>query len=109
MTNCVFCKIAKKELPSDIIYEDGKIVAFKDIHPRAPLHYLIIPKNHLNSMASNNSEEVAKDLLIIAKRIAVQQGLGSYKLVFNVGPEAGQTVPHLHLHLLSGGGSELKI
>jgi len=109
MTDCIFCKIAKKELPSEIVFEDENFLAFKDIHPKAPLHYLIIPKNHIESIASDDSEIIAGQLIATAKRIAREKGASGYKLVFNVGPEAGQTVPHLHLHFLAGGASEIKL
>ena len=99
--DCIFCKIAQKELPSDIVYEEGKFLAFKDIHPKAPLHYLIIPKNHLKSVASDGSEEIIKELARIAKKIAKEQNIEGYKLVINVGEKGGQIVEHLHLHMLA--------
>lgn len=109
MLDCLFCKIVEKKLPAEIVFEDEKILVFKDIYPKAPKHYLIIPKNHLKSIASDNSEETVKDLIKRAKKIAVEQAIAGYKLVFNVGSAAGQTVPHLHLHFLVGGSSEITI
>lgn len=109
MIDCLFCKIASKELPSEVVFEDEQILVFKDIYPRAPLHYLIIPKNHIESIASDNSEEIVKELIKVAKKIAVEQEIAGYKLVFNVGEK--QNVPHMHMHFLSGGDgdAELKI
>ena len=106
MMDCIFCKIANNSLPADIVFNDENFLAFKDIHPRAPLHYLIISKNHIESIATDNSEEIAKGLIRVAKKIAVEQNIDGYKLVFNVGEKGGQIVPHLHLHFLAGGDSE---
>ncbi|MDD5750654.1 MAG: histidine triad nucleotide-binding protein [Candidatus Pacebacteria bacterium] len=109
MTDCIFCKIAQNSLPSEIVFENENFLAFKDIFPRAPIHYLIIPKNHIESIASDNSEEIAGELIRAAKKIAEDKKISGYKLVFNVGEAGGQIVPHLHLHFLAGGDSELKI
>ncbi len=102
--DCVFCKIAKKEISSDILYEDDQLVAFKDIHPSAPVHYLIVPKQHIPSIAhlEGNHKEVLAALIYKAKDLASQAGLKGYKLVFNVGRDGGQVIDHLHLHLLGG-------
>ena len=103
---CIFCKIAKNEQSSEAVYEDGDVKAFKDIHPKAPVHFLVIPKVHVQSIAhleAVHNDLIAK-LIYAAKRIAEQQGLKGYKLVFNVGREGGQVVDHLHLHLLGGWG-----
>jgi histidine triad (HIT) family protein len=104
MIDCLFCKIANKELPCEVVFEDEQVLVFKDIYPRAPLHYLIIPKNHIESIASDNSEEIVKDLIKVAKKIATEQEIAGYKLVFNVGEK--QNVPHIHLHFLCGDNSE---
>lgn len=107
MEQCVFCKVINKELPSTIIYEDDKVIAFKDIYPKAPVHILIVPKKHI--LSADHIEETDKELIgelfIVAKKIAKSQGVSEtgYRLVFNVGRDAGQTVDHLHLHLLGGG------
>ncbi|OIO49436.1 histidine triad nucleotide-binding protein [bacterium (Candidatus Gribaldobacteria) CG_4_10_14_0_2_um_filter_41_16] len=101
---CLFCKIVEKRLPAEIVFEDEFFLVFKDIHPRAPIHYLIIPKDHIESIASDNSEEIVKDLIKVAKKIVVGQGIDGYKLVFNVGEK--QNVPHMHMHFLAGGSSE---
>lgn len=104
--SCIFCQIANKELPSEIIYEDGNVVAFKDIRPIAPTHYLIIPKKHIDSVNRLEPEdrELAGEMLLIAKKIAKEQGIAEngYRLVFNVGKDSGQMVDHLHLHLIGG-------
>jgi histidine triad (HIT) family protein len=105
MENCIFCKIIKKEIPAEITYEDENIVVFKDINPDAPVHVLIVPKKHIESIneLAEEDKELAGRLLLIAKEIAkklnVEKG---YKLAFNVGKEGGQLIPHLHMHLVSG-------
>jgi len=102
MTNCIFCKIAKKEVPSKIVYEDKKVIVFKDINPKARVHFLIVPKQHIGSIKSKGSEKIVKDLIITAKKIAKTKKISGYKLVFNVGKEGGQLIDHLHLHFLAG-------
>ena len=106
--DCIFCKIIAKELPSDIVYEDKDIVVFKDIHPKAPIHHLVVPKVHIQSIAhlEANHNEVISKLIYTAKKVAQDEGLAGYKLVFNVGREGGQVVDHLHLHLLGGWGKD---
>jgi len=103
---CVFCKIVKKELPSDILYEDERFLVFKDINPKAPIHVLIIPKKHIPSLAEveEADKEIIGEMFLLAKKIAKEQGIADrgYRLIFNVGKEAGQTIPHLHLHLMGG-------
>jgi histidine triad (HIT) family protein len=102
---CIFCKILNKELPADIIYEDEKILAFKDIHPKAPIHILIIPKDHIISVdhLKEENKELIGELILAAKKIAEMKGLSTgYKLTINVGKDGGQEVDHLHLHLLGG-------
>lgn len=102
--DCVFCKIARHEVPATVVSEDGAILAFDDIHPKAPVHILIIPKEHIESIADLTGAEsvMIAQLIYVAKRIADEKGLLGYKLVFNVGREGGQVVDHLHLHLLGG-------
>ena len=102
MSNCLFCKIVNKELPADIVFEDENVLAFRDIHPKAPVHILIIPKQHIESINSENSENIVKDLILTAKNIIKRDSIKGYKLVFNVGKEGGQIIDHLHAHLLSG-------
>ena len=104
MSDCIFCKIAKKEIPADFVLENERIAAFKDIKPSAPVHYLVIPKEHIQSIAhlEDNHKEIITELIYSAKKLAVTLGLKGYKLVFNVGREGGQVIDHLHLHLLGG-------
>lgn len=102
--DCIFCKIAKNEIPSDIIYENEDIKIFKDIRPKAPVHLLVIPKIHIQSIAhlEDDHNDIIAKLIYSAKRVASEQGLKGYRLIFNVGREGGQEVDHLHLHLLGG-------
>lgn len=103
--DCLFCKIIKGEIPSAKVYEDKLCYAFRDIAPAAPTHILVVPKAHIASAAEitgGNSALVAHIYEVIAK-LAKQEGLeGGYRVVTNVGPDAGQTVLHLHFHLLGG-------
>lgn len=104
--NCLFCKIANKETLAEIVYEDDKFIAFKDIHPKAPLHLLIIPKKHIPSVDHLESKDqgLIGELFLVAQKIARAEGVDKtgYRLIFNIGKDAGQTVDHLHLHLLGG-------
>lgn len=101
---CIFCKIINKELPGDIVYEDDKAIAFNDIHPKAPIHILIVPKKHIISVNHMEGDDniLIGELFLIAKKIARDKNLSGYKLLINVGREGGQLVEHLHLHLLGG-------
>lgn len=105
---CLFCKIINKELTSAIIYEDDKFLAIKDIFPKAPLHLLVIPKRHIISVnyLEPEDKELIGGLILLAKKIAKEQGTAEsgYRLSFNIGKDSGQTVDHLHLHLMGGGG-----
>lgn len=101
MKDCLFCKIIDKELPAEVVFEDEKTLAFLDIHPKAQTHILIIPKEHIVSITSDGSEEIVKELIKSAKKIARDKKMPGFKLMFNVGREGGQMVDHLHLHLLS--------
>lgn len=98
---CIFCKIINKEIPADIVYENDKVISFKDMYPKAKIHYLIVPKEHIKSVSSDGSEDIIKELIITAKKIIKQKDITDYKLQFNVGAKAGQTVDHLHMHLLA--------
>ena len=102
---CLFCKIAAGEIPSTKVYEDEKILAFRDINPMAPSHILVIPKAHIdsvNGITAENSDLVAHIFEVIPK-IAAEEGLtGGYRVVSNCGDDAGQTVHHLHFHILGG-------
>ncbi len=102
--DCIFCKIAAGELPSNKIYEDSQVLVFHDIEPQAPTHLLAIPKTHLSGCAAvteENSALVAHLFEVIAK-VTAEQGITDYRVVSNQGAEAGQTVPHLHFHILAG-------
>ena len=105
--SCLFCKIVADEIPADRVYEDELVIVFRDITPRAPTHVLAIPRRHIQSIHSLTDEprdrEVLAALFAALRRIADQGGLGDgYRVVTNVGPASGQSVPHLHLHLLGG-------
>ena len=106
MKNCVFCKIANKEIPSEFLYEDDLVVAFRDIHPIAPVHVLVIPKKHIKSIADmeKDDEKIMGRLIFAAKKIAEDLKIseGGYKLLFRVGRHGGQEVGHVHLHLIGG-------
>ena len=104
MPDCLFCKIIKKEIPSKLAFEDENVYAFHDINPQAPTHLLIVPKKHLAGVVElgEGDKGLAGALILQAKRLAESLKLKSYRLVFNSGAEAGQSVFHLHLHLLSG-------
>ncbi|MDO8561042.1 MAG: HIT domain-containing protein [bacterium] len=104
MEDCIFCKIAAKIVSADIVSEDDEVIVFRDLHPKAPVHLLVVPKEHIQSIAylkENHSEIIAK-IIYQAKENAEKIGLKGYKLVFNVGREGGQVIDHLHLHLLGG-------
>lgn len=102
--DCVFCKIVAGEIPSDKIYEDEDIIAFNDLDPQAPIHFLVIPKKHITSLAQveeSDSALIGKIMLAIQK-LAAENNLESYRVVTNIGEDGGQTVPHLHFHVLGG-------
>ena len=103
--DCIFCKIISGEIPSDKAYEDEQVLAFRDIAPKAPVHVLIIPKTHIagvREITADNSSVVAHIFTVIPQ-ITQQLGITDYRVVSNNGEQAGQTVHHLHFHLLSGG------
>lgn len=105
MENCLFCKIIAGEIPSTKVYEDEKVYAFRDINPQAPTHILVIPKKHVSSLAKIDEmgdTELAACLRAV-RLIAQQEGLeNGYRVVSNCGPDACQSVPHLHFHILGG-------
>lgn len=107
MEECVFCKIARGEQKSEVVFEDDEVKVFKDIFPKAPVHLLVIPKIHIQSIAhlEEDHNEVIAKLIYTAKKVAEDVGLKGYKLVFNVGREGGQIIDHLHLHLVGGWSS----
>ncbi|MEJ2744274.1 MAG: histidine triad nucleotide-binding protein [bacterium] len=106
MSDCIFCKIANKEIASAIVHEDDEVMAFKDVQPQAPLHLLIIPKKHISGLTDIDSG----DELLLGKIVALSKQLAErfsfsqcgFRLVANSGPDAGQAVEHLHFHLLGG-------
>ncbi|MDK3156675.1 histidine triad nucleotide-binding protein [Kamptonema cortianum] len=110
MTDSIFTKIIKREIPADILHEDGHCVAIRDIHPQAKAHFLVIPKKQIARLAAAGDEDhtLLGHLLQTARRVAEKQGLSAdgYRVVINSGANAGETVPHLHLHVL--GGERLK-
>lgn len=103
MKDCLFCKIVNGEIPSKLIYEDDKVVAFEDINPQAPVHYLVIPKEHIESIAKiqEKHKELMGHILYIAAQIAIDKNLDEgYRIVNNYGIDGGQTVGHIHFHIL---------
>ena len=105
MENCLFCKIVKGEIPSTKVYEDEKVLAFRDIAPMAPTHILVIPKMHIgsvNEVTAENAEIVAHIFTVIPQIAAAEELGNGYRVVSNCGPDAGQTVHHLHFHILGG-------
>lgn len=104
MDNCLFCRIAAKKIPSDIVFENEELLAFNDISPQAPVHILIIPKVHISTPADidETNSAVAGKIIAAAAEIAKQKGLEGYRLVFNCNESAGQSVFHIHAHLLGG-------
>ncbi|MBD2048836.1 histidine triad nucleotide-binding protein [Coleofasciculus sp. FACHB-64] len=104
-TETIFSKIIRREIPADIVYEDDLALAFKDIQPQAPIHILVIPKQPIPQLADADSQDrdLLGHLLLIVKNVAEKAGLDNgYRVVINTGSDGGQTVPHLHLHILGG-------
>ncbi len=104
MSDCVFCKIAAGEIPAAIVKRDGRFVAFKDMNPQAPTHVLVIPTYHVASLNQAKDPGLLGELLAFARDLAQESGIGErgYRVVFNTNPDGGQTVFHLHAHLLGG-------
>ena len=115
LENCLFCKIAAKQIPASVVYEDDDLLAFKDIHPAAPVHLLVIPKQHVATLSDCTEAHTALlgKMLALAPKLAAQHGCavtydaagkpgGGYKSLINSGPDGGQEVYHLHLHLIGG-------
>lgn len=114
MTNCIFCKIASKQIPSKTVYEDEDVIAFHDINPAAPVHFLIVPKQHIDSLAQCDERHASllAKMMLLAPKLAKEQGcgytldngaaVGGFKTLFNTGPDGGQEVYHLHLHVIGG-------
>ena len=106
MTDCLFCKIASGEIPADIVARGERVIAFRDIEPRAPVHVLVIPTEHYPDVPSVASADpvLAAEILAIAAQVAQSEGVDAsgHRMVANTGDEGGQSVPHAHLHLLGG-------
>ena len=102
MSDCIFCKIINKEIPSKFVYEDDAVIAINDLNPQADTHVLVIPKTHVASLAELEDEELMVKLLKGVKATAKALGLTDYRTIMNTGAGAGQTVFHLHVHILSG-------
>ena len=102
--NCLFCRIAKGEIPAKLVAETDEAVAFRDIDPKAPVHVLVIPRQHLTSLATAEDEELLGQLLMFVAKIARTEGISEsgYRVVANTGPDGGQSVDHLHLHVMGG-------
>ncbi len=104
--DCIFCRIVAGEIPSDILYQDEEVIAFRDINPLAPTHLLVIPKKHIPSLAQLSEAEssLIGDMVNTANQLAKREGVSEsgYRLVINCGEQGGQLVPHLHMHLLGG-------
>lgn len=106
MSDCIFCKIVAGEIPSRKVYEDEDVLAFHDVNPAAPVHFLIIPKRHVTSLETCDSghRDILGRLLLLAPKLAREQGLANgFKTVINTGADGGQLVMHLHVHVLGGG------
>ena len=115
MDDCIFCKIAARQIPSKLIYEDDELIVFHDINPAAPVHFLIVPKQHIPTLADCTEQHAALlgKMALLAPRLAQEQGCGyqldaqgeasgGFKALFNVGPDGGQEVCHLHMHVIGG-------
>ena len=104
MEDCLFCKIIKGEIPSDKVYEDENVLAFKDINPAAPIHILIIPKKHVQNILEAKEPEMVQTLMEAVRKVAKKLGIveSGFRLITNCGKDSGQEVMHLHFHLLAG-------
>jgi histidine triad (HIT) family protein len=113
MASCLFCRVVARESPAEIEYEDDEILAFHDIYPKAPIHVLIVPKRHIESVMTLSPEEapLVGRLVLAARAIGERRGLADrgYRLAIHCGPEGGQVVYHLHLHFLAGRRDERKV
>jgi histidine triad (HIT) family protein len=106
---CIFCQIVARELPAEIIFEDEDLTVFKDINPAAPVHLLIVPKRHLESLNSldEKTADIGGKMFLTAKRVAEMQGIkAGYRIMVNCGREAGQVIRHLHMHVMGGWGTK---
>jgi histidine triad (HIT) family protein len=104
-TDCIFCKIVEGKLPANLVYEDNQVIAFKDIHPKAKIHLLLIPRVHIPSLEQleTKHEGLISHMLLLLPNLAYRQGLhAGFRTIINTGREGGQEVDHLHIHLLGG-------
>lgn len=104
MSDCIFCKIVSGQIPSQRVYEDDQVLAIRDINPQAPVHVLILPKQHIVSVMELTDSRLLGRMTVAAAHVAKQEGIAErgFRLVTNTGPDGGQAVPHLHFHLLGG-------
>ncbi len=104
MTDCLFCKIAQGEIPATVVKETADALAFRDVNPQAPTHVLVIPKRHVESLNAADSAELLGHILLLARDVADAEGIasGGYRVVINTNADGGQTVFHMHAHLLGG-------
>jgi histidine triad (HIT) family protein len=106
MRDCIFCRIVNREVKSDVVFENDQLIAFRTIEPKARVHILIVPKKHIESLNAAAAEDInlLGAMIFTAKKIAEKENIAQsgYKLAINTGPDAGQSIPHLHLHLLGG-------
>ena len=111
MTDCIFCKIAEKEIPSLIVYEDEDLLAFKDINPIDKVHILIIPKEHIDNLSgcNQNHQNILSKMLLLAPKLAKENHLKGFRIMINTGKEGGQEVFHMHFHMYGGSEQLVKI
>jgi len=104
VSGCIFCQIVARQMPAALVHEDGQCIAFEDVHPMAPVHVLVVPRKHIPTLNDSSEEdrELLGHMLIVATRIAKQKGADSYRTVINTNAGAGQTIYHLHMHVLGG-------
>lgn len=102
MTDCIFCKIANHEIPTTPVFENDKVIAFNDLNPQAPTHILVIPKTHVASVKDVKDLSIMQDLFDAIQQITKENNITDFRTVINTGSEAGQTVFHLHIHILAG-------
>ncbi len=100
--NCIFCKIANGEIPTDFVYETQNVVVFKDINPQAPIHLLVVPKKHIETLNDLNDEKLSAELINAIQQAAKKLDIKEYRTVINTGKSAGQEVFHLHIHIMAG-------
>ena len=113
MEDCIFCKIVKGEIPSKKLYEDEEVLAFYDVNPEAPVHFLVVPKKHIQSVSEINEKnaDVISHIFVVISKIAKELNIDKdgYRVISNVGDNGGQSVKHIHFHVLGGRKLELKL